>query len=395
MNNFLDRGNPSDCCGCSACVQKCPRQCLSIVPDKDGFLFPSLVKDSCVNCGLCAEVCPLENKVVPSENQLFYGAYNENCQDIKNSSSGGIYPALARWILLQGGIVYGVKLDTNHDLYHIGASTEDDVKKTMGSKYFQSEIKEAYNECKANLELGRIVLFTGTPCQIHGLKCFLRKDYKNLYTADVICHGVPSKKMFDAYVTFLEKKHNAKLVDINFRDKKRNGWSITLRYTMEDANGNRKDYCLISKLSEYFTAFLGGAIARESCYKCPYSSLNRAGDITMGDFWGYQVKRPDLKHKEGLSLILSNTSKGQIILDALSSMGIVFNEVNEECVRASENKNLFYPTRRSESRDVVYKELEDKGFEYIASKYFRQTHTWRNKLKNVLPARIVKLIQRY
>lgn len=394
MNKFLNKGNPSDCCGCSACVQKCPMQCLSIVPDKDGFLFPQLVKDSCINCGLCTMVCPLENEMEPLDNPKFYGAYSQNFFDITNSSSGGIYPSLARWVISQRGIVYGAMLDTNHDLYHIGVTENDEVKKTLGSKYFQSEIKETYKECKANLESGRVVLFTGTPCQIHGLKCFLHKDYEHLYTADVICHGVPSKKMFDAYVAFLEKRHNAKFVDINFRDKKR-GWSNTsVRYTMEDATRKRKDFNLLGRLSEYYTAFIGGSIARESCYKCPYSSLIRTGDITMGDFWGYQAKRPDLRHEDGLSLVLCNTDKGRIIVDALSRMGIVFKEVDEECIRASENKNLFYPTRRPELRDKVYKELEDYGFEYIAANYYRRTHTLRNKLKNIIPAKIVKLIQR-
>lgn len=394
MNIFLDNRSAANCCGCSACVQKCPKQCLTMSQDKDGFLFPTLVSDDCIDCGLCAKVCPMEKIVNTSEEQKFYGAYNLNSQDIINSSSGGIYPAFAKWIIAQEGVVYGASLDSNHKLFHIGVATAKEVMKTLGSKYFQSDIKDTYKECKANLDGGKIVLFTGTPCQIHGLKCYLGKDYENLYTADVICHGVPSEKMFNAYVSFLEKKHKAKLIDINFRDKNRNGWSITLRYTMEYPNGKRKDFYLISKLSEYFVAFLGGSIARESCYVCPFASLDRAGDITMGDFWGYQKMRPDIKHEEGLSLLLSNSKKGEYILDVLRKNGVILIEVDEKCVQASENKNLYCSTSRPAFRDIVYDELENKGFEFIAEKYYRHTHTLRNKLKNYLPSKMVKLFQK-
>ena len=183
-------------------------------------------------------------------------------------------------------------------------------------------------------------------------------------------------------------------MDINFRDKKRNGWSITLRYTIEYSNDKRKDYYLINKLSEYFMAFLGGYIERESCYSCPFSSMRRPGDITMGDFWGYQFKRPDLKHDEGLSLIIVNSEHGKRIVDVLHRNGVQFNAVDEECVKASENKNLYKPTLRPEVRSVVYDELQNFGFEYIAKKYFRRTQTLRNKAKNYMPVALVNIIKK-
>lgn len=393
MNRFLENHKQCDCCGCSACVEVCPKNCLSIGKNSDGIIIPTISnKDACIECGLCSKVCPVENKYQTSYRNTYYGAYNDIPEDINNSSSGGIFPILARWVISQGGVVYGASLNEEHDLYHIKISEAKDIQKLQSSKYFQSEIRETYKICKNDLNDGRLVLFTGTPCQVQGLKLFLRKEYENLLTADVICHGVPSKKMFDAYVDFLEKKHGGKLIDINFRDKKRNGWSITLRYTMEYSNGKRKDYYLISKLSEYFMAFLSGSIARESCYSCQYSSMNRPGDITMGDFWGYQKKRTDLRHDKGLSLIIVNSSKGVEILSALKNQGVCFTEVDEDCVKASENKNLYYPTKRPSIRDVVYKELEENGFDFIAKRYFQKNFTIKNKIKNLIPSNFLAYV---
>lgn len=342
----------------------------------DGIIVPIISnKDACIDCGLCSKVCPVENKITTNYSNKYYGAYSDVPEDINFSASGGIFPALARWVIEQGGVVYGAYLDGEHDLYHTKITEAKDIKKLQNSKYFQSEIRAAYKTCKADLQEGRLVLFTGTPCQVQGLKLFLKKDFENLLTADLICHGVPSKKMFDAYVAFLEKKHGGKLADINFRDKERHGWSTTLRYTMEYQDGKREDYHLISQLSEYFTAFLRGAIARESCYTCQFASMNRPGDITLGDFWGYQKKRPDLRHDQGLSLIISNSAKGEKVIHELRNHGVCLTEVDEECVKVSGNRNLYFPLQRPEIRDRVYVELEQFGFEYIARMYFRKTQT--------------------
>lgn len=394
-NKYLINKDSATCSGCSACVVRCPKNCLQLKTDQDGFYFPEIIDvDACIDCGLCAKVCPFENVSPNTRTDLFYAAYSNDAELIENSSSGGIFPEIARMILEQKGRVYGAFLDEQHKLYHIGVNGLAELTKLLGSKYLQSDTRNTFKECKEDLQNGLIVLYTGTPCQIQGLKNYLGKDYSNLYTLDVICHGTPSPKMFEGYIDFLEKKHNAKLVDICFRDKRRNKWSITLRYTMEFSNGKRKDYYLISKLSEYFTAFLGGHISRESCYHCPYSSLDRPGDITMGDFWGYQATRPDLRHDEGLSILLVNSQKGKDLIEQCRKRGVTFEEVVEDSVYKSENKNLYYPTKRPSTRDSVYTEFRGMGFEYIADKYFRKSHTWKLKLRNSLPLLIIKFLDK-
>ena len=392
MNRYLTSKVSSQCCGCSACVARCPKHCIGMTTDQDGFYVPEILDaDACINCALCSKVCPFENPKSNTATNLFYAAFTNDDNTISRCSSGGIFPELAKWFLDKGGKVYGAYLDENHKLFHIGIDKKSDLIKLQGSKYLQSDIKQTYQECKDELNKNRIVLYTGTPCQIQGLKRFLGKEFDNLYTLDVVCHGVPSPSVFEAYVKFLEKKHCAKLVDINFRDKKRNGWSITLRYTMEFSSGKRKDYYLISKLSEYFMAFLSGAISRESCYQCPFSSLERPGDITLGDFWGYQATRPELRHDAGLSLLLVNSQKGHHLIECCKEKGVTLNSVTEDSVKRSENKNLYYPTVRPIIRNKVYEELSQKGFEYIGVKYFRKSQTWQIKLRNTLPPIVFRI----
>lgn len=386
MNQFLNTGDYADCCGCSACMAVCPSNCIAMKETEEGFLYPEIAdKSKCLNCSLCAQVCPMENEREAKNVINALAGYTKNKETVMKSSSGGIFPELAEVFLKNSGIVYGAYLQDDHKLIHIGIERSEDLGKILGSKYIQSDMQDVYAACKQELENGKKVLFSGTPCQVDGLRKFLRCEYENLYTADVICHGVPSQKMFDQYVTFLEKKHRAKLIDINFRDKTRNGWSITLRYTMEFKDGRQKNYYLLSPLSEYFSGFLGGYFMRESCYACPFASLERPSDITMGDFWGYQKTRPDLKHDEGLSLLLVNSDKGERLIQMLEDKGVFLDTVSEESVRDSENKNLYKPTRRPEQRNTIYSELNQEGFAFIAKKYLRRSFSAKNRIKNKLP----------
>lgn len=394
MNKYLAKNKKEFCCGCNACAEKCPTKCIEMNMDSEGFSYPVIADiDKCIKCNICAKVCPFQE--VDNINTTKFDAvagYSLNDDILMKSSSGGIFTELVRFFLNDGGVVFGASLDEKHKLSHIAVDCLDDIYKIQGSKYIQSNTKGIFSNCKAELESGKKVLFSGTPCQISALTKFLNKQYDNLYTADVICHGVPSQKIFDAYVEYLEKKHKAELIDISFRDKKKNGWSITLRYTMKHKNDKIKDYYLISPMSEYFTGFLGGYISRESCYECPFSSLNRPSDITMGDFWGYQKTRPELANEKGLSVLLINTNKGKELLNILKQKGLFFSDVTENSIRMSENKNLYKPTFRPNDRDIIYKELNENGFEYIAKKHLQKHFTLRNKIKNIIPKKYWKYL---
>lgn len=387
-SNYFISNDKKECCGCGGCVIKCPQKCIKMVEDSEGFFYPKIKESDCIDCGLCGKVCP-QCGVGKFNIGAGYAAHSTNDIVLKNSSSGGIFFETASFFINNGGVVYGAYLDCNTlDLTHIRVNTLGDLSKVQGSKYYQSNLEDVFAQCKKDLDNNILVLFTGVPCQVEALKKYLGKDYDNLYLGDVICHGVPSKKMFSAYVSFLENKHNAKLVDISFRDKIKNGWSITLRYTMRK-RGKDKTYFLISKLSEYFNGFLSGLFMRESCYCCQFSKRERVSDFTMGDFWGFQKTRPELTNDQGLSLILINTEKGQYIKKILENQNVIFNEVSEESIKESNNKNLYTPTIRPTVRNNIYQECDKYGFEYIARKYLRNNFTLKNRLKNMLPKHLV------
>lgn len=394
MNKYLTTKDITKCCGCSACVARCPRQCIGMTTDDDGFYVPAVLDaNTCIDCGLCAKVCPFEN---PQSNDItteFYAGYSQNEQFIMNSSSGGIFPELAAAFLKTGGKVYGAYMDDDYKLYHTGIKDLTDLPKLMRSKYFQSDIRNTYHECKQDLIEGKKVLFSGVPCQIQGLKRFLGKDYDTLYTLDIICHGVPSPLMFNAFRSHLERKHGGKVVELNFRDKKKFGWSVAMKYVIKKPNGTRKEYVYNYSLSSYLRPFLMGLLTRESCYKCPFSSLERPGDITLGDFFGYQITRPELAHKEGLSLILVNSSKGYELKTICGDAGVILTDITEYNVRMSGTRNLYKPTERPENRDVIYKSLHTKGIDYLIKTYFKPKLSLRQKIRYMLPNSLIAILK--
>lgn len=394
MNKYLTTKDITKCCGCSACVARCPRQCIGMTTDDDGFYVPAVLDaNTCIDCGLCAKVCPFEN---PQSNDItteFYAGYSQNEQFIMNSSSGGIFPELAAAFLKTGGKVYGAYMDDDYKLYHTGIKDLTDLPKLMRSKYYQSDIRNTYHECKQDLIEGKKVLFSGVPCQIQGLKRFLGKDYDTLYTLDIICHGVPSPLMFNAFRSHLERKHGGKVVELNFRDKKKFGWSVAMKYVIKKPNGTRKEYVYNYSLSSYLRPFLMGLLTRESCYKCPFSSLERPGDITLGDFFGYQITRPELAHKEGLSLILVNSSKGYELKTICGDAGVILTDITEYNVRMSGTRNLYKPTERPENRDVIYKSLHTKGIDYLIKTYFKPKLSLRQKIRYMLPNSLIAILK--
>lgn len=215
--DFNDKQN---CCGCSACYNICPTNCIQMIEDAEGFIYPKIDEKSCIDCKLCKIVCPVLNGKEQTKMPVFYGSKNKDNEIRLKSSSGGIFFSIAEYVISNGGMVFGAAFDNNMALEHIEVENVEGIYKLMGSKYLQSNIKNTYVRAEQYLKDNKIVLFTGTPCQISGLKTFLQKDYENLYLVDVVCHGVPSPKVFREYMKELNAINKSKIKDIHFRDKR-------------------------------------------------------------------------------------------------------------------------------------------------------------------------------
>ena len=352
------------CSGCGACKNICPVDAVQLVPDEEGFLFPQK-NSKCIDCGLCVKTCPYNNLIEINNSTVpdAYAAYDEKSR--KGSSSGGIFYRIADSIIEKGGIVYGAAFDKSLKLKHIGTRDKNDLQKIRGSKYLQSEIGDTFNQIKDELKKGEVVFFSGTPCQCAGLKFFLKCDYENLITADLICHGVPSQLMFDYHKEYLEKKYMSKLVNYQFR-KNQSGWGYCETADFENKKRIKKNgVCL----SPYLWSFMRAYTFRYSCYCCPFSKLPRQGDITLGDYWGVETIFPDIDSSNAVSSVLVNTKKGEKVWNEISEF-LVYQKSNYSDV-AKYNANLEKSTEKPFVRNGIYAEIRRRGYESVAKKEFR------------------------
>ena len=333
MINIKDK---KDCCGCSACAQKCPKACITMVEDHEGFLYPQVDAALCIDCGWCEKVCPLLNLPEKIQPQEVLAVKNRNEEERMASSSGGVFIALAKKALEKGGVVFGAVFDGNWEVKHTYAETIEGVRKMMGSKYVQSRIGDSYRDAERFLKEGREVLFTGTPCQITGLHKFLRKDYPNLLPVDFLCHGVPSPGVWRKYLdeTFIHPARRAAagkntvlssslksvpvITGIEFRDKKMHGWkkySFVVRGSASKADKNSVLLSDIHNVNPYMRGFLSDIYLRPSCYQCKCKNGVSHSDLTIADFWG--LKMSDVDDDKGIGMVLIHTEKGREIFETL------------------------------------------------------------------------------
>lgn len=373
---FDDKKN---CCACGACMNICPKNAIKMQEDEYGFLYPQIDENKCVQCGACKKVCAYQNGQVKNTPIKCYAAVNKNKDELLKSASGGIFAAMAMTILKDGGVVFGAALDFEDGHahpHHVAVREASQLYRLQGSKYVQSAIENTYAEAKEELDLGKKVLFSGTPCQIAGLYGYLRKEYENLITVDVICHGVPSAKMFDDFLQNETKKRGAKKVkSYVFRDKKK-GWGMNGRIQFEMKNGNEKIVYIPARLVSYNTFFLDGFNYRKNCYSCRYANSHRPGDITLGDYWGIEREEPQLlKKKEydvenGISCVIINSENGMDIVNDIIDMDMQETQFGKI---ANKNGQLKYPSKYPKKRKSLMELYSKKGYSNI-DKYFYKNY---------------------
>lgn len=362
-----------DCTGCGACYNVCPKQAISMKYDVEGFLYPEIDYQLCIECKLCQKSCPILSPIEKHtrvDNPLAVMAKSKALR--QKSSSGGMFSILSSWILQQGGVVFGAAWTDGHKVIHRKASDEVELSVLRGSKYLQSDTLFTYKEVKACLKEGKYVLYTGTPCQIAGLYGYLGKtDKTRLYTADLVCHGVPSFRSFQLYLKKLAQKKSVTVADFNnfsFRDIE--GWDITPSYKI----GQRtfvKNEPIADNL--YMMLFLSSRLHRRCCYNCHYTTLERIGDITLADFWGIGDERPfAYDTKQGCSLVLVNSEKGQRLFDDIvCDLNYEKREWSEALVQ---NHQLHMSSLRPNDRDGVYEYMAEHDYDTIYNHYFNSPY---------------------
>ena len=373
------------CSGCTACMHSCPTDAITMECDVEGFKYPIIDDQRCIDCGICRRICPFNNAYDVSSNfkvPLVYAVKNKDEQCRLTSSSGGIFPALAQSVIDKNGVVYGVAFDEHFNVKHMKGETEEEILKFKGSKYVQSDLGNIFGDIQGELSSGRYVLFSGTPCQVAGLKAFLNKAHHRLILVDLVCAGAPSPRIWSEYLKLLQETTKSKLTEINLRDKS-GGW----RDSRTNAYFENKDHLYRDQLLDSFRSiFSGHAALRPSCYRCIFANFRRPGDITIGDFWGIEKCKPHFDDDKGVSLVLLNTEQGQRIFEEIGDQ--LLYEVSS--VDDAMQRNLQRPTPPSPKREQFWLEFESKGYKYVARKY--TTYGIRNRFKqHVLKPILVKL----
>lgn len=360
MNNNITVVNPKKCYGCGACYSACRFNAIRFNDFSCSSNKPILDFNKCLNCGNCKSVCPVLNKSIESietKHKAFVGyAVNKNLY--RNSSSGGIFSALAHIFLKQKGIVYGAGiLYENNKLLckHLRVDKNEDLIKIQGSKYVQSDTKNIFEQVERDLKNGKKVLFSGTSCQIQALKCYLKKDYLNLLTIDLICHGVPTQKIFSDYVNYLEKKYLCKIINISFRrkDERSSPYVLTLN-CFNNLNGYFEKLITLRE-SAYYRLFMNMGAYRESCYNCEYASINKPSDITLGDW--YDDRNKLLYY----SCIITNTTKGYHMIADYQNTDVMVKEIDIESAKMN-HEQLQKPSRPTIEGIFMTRLYKKRGF---------------------------------
>lgn len=354
-------GAKKDCCGCTSCANVCAHGAIKMIPDRLGFLYPSINVESCINCGLCEKVCQFKDDYEVYENlqePFAFGMRLTEEQQLFRSQSGGAFYMLAKYFISLGGVVYGAAFDVDWSVHHIRATDLRGLESLRMSKYVQSDLKDCFVRIKKELREGLLVLFSGTACQVAGLKSYIPRNlHKSLFCVDIICHGVPSPSIWNDYIKYLEEKYKSPIKKVCFRNK-RFGW-----------HGARESYLFLNGVEivrdTYNKMYFSGLSMRECCSSCKFTNTRRVGDITIGDFWGIPKDSIYEQDAKGLSLILVSSRKGEKLLHEAKEKCILFSVPLSDCLQPQ----LQYPSKLSTRYRDFVRDYEERGLKYILNHY--------------------------
>lgn len=374
-----------DCCACGACVNVCPKGAIEMRENSAGFIYPVIDEKKCIRCFQCKKVCNYQNRQNYHDPLEAYAAINKNEKQRLKSASGGIFSAIAEDVLARDGVVYGAAFNKDWSVEHQRVDQLENLCKLQGSKYTQSNTAFTFKSVLKDLKANKFVVYSGTPCQIDGLYGFLRKDYDNLLTIDIVCHGVPSNKIFKDYLKSIEEKYDSNISYFTFRDKNI-GWGINGSLII-----NNKKHKIWQSASPYLYYFTKGKIYRDNCYSCKYTSVHRPADLTIGDYWGIEKEHPELldqlDERKGVSLIIANSEKG---LRYIKNTNVIDKYDSEVEKVARGNAQLNHPTEKG-NRDEMINLYINKGWSELEEVYREKIglKKYTSQVKALIP-RIVK-----
>lgn len=394
-----------DCCGCGSCMNTCKMNAIQMTDDEYGFSYPVIDKDKCIGCGKCIKACAYQKENEKSLPLLTYAAAAKDEETLKASASGGIFASLAKSVLNADGVVYGCSMENSNNKLiprHIRVNDIKDLHKLQGSKYVQSIMGNCYSLIKKDLQDGKTVLFSGTPCQVDAVNAYLEnKEYPNLITIDIICHGVPGIKMFQDYIHELEKKVNGKISNISFRDKT-NGWGLRGSIDYINSDGKHLKKMIPVNTAAYYKLFLKSEIYRENCYSCKYASNQRISDITIGDYWGIEQQHPeylvsnggDINTEKGVSCLIINTANGEKFISDFGTDLLILPSDFEKA--AQNNAQLNSPSQCGKNRELILNIYKDGGYSAVEQWYFKQLgfKKYVYMIWNALPVKLQKKLKK-
>lgn len=360
MIEIIDK---SQCSGCTACASVCPVNAIVMQADSSGFFYPKVNEEKCIKCDLCEKVCAFNENYDKSQNldiPKIYAVRHKNLHEVETSRSGAAFIAISDYVLESGGIIYGAGYGKHFSVIHKRAITKEERDEFKGSKYVQSDLDTIFPQVKKDLKNGRLVLFSGTPCQTAGLNSYIGKKLRNnLILVDIICHGVPSPKMWNDYLSYIENRYRKEILVVNFRDKSRIGWDGHL----ESIVFNDKTKIELDNFTYLFSSAL---MHRPSCFKCYYTNYSRPSDFTLGDYWGWQRLSSTFNvDNKGCSLLFLNTEKACAIFEKIEDRINYIPSTKELCFQ----KHLKEPTKKPLNYDNFHSLYIKKGFIRVANKY--------------------------
>lgn len=395
------------CCGCGGCASVCPKNAILMKKNQDGFLFPEINQEECIECGLCRKTCAYQgehNLCMPIES---YAAANKDWKLLEQSTSGGIFSAIAEELINSDGYVCGAAIDFENSMAivkHAIFNSKENLYKLQKSKYVQSSTNKVYKEVRELLKSGKEVLFSGTPCQVEEMKKVAGKNVEKLYTVDIICHGVPSEDFFNEYLKCEAEKKKIEINSFEFRNK-RYGWGLDGNISGITEQGKKIEMVINPECSSYYHYFLSGEIYRESCYVCPYADNRRTGDLTIGDYWGIEENNPELliensgplESKKGISCLMVNTAQGKKLIEKfgkkIEKYPVIYSNITMT------NAQLNHPASHTEIRNKIFESYRENGYAEI-ERMFEKYRSRQEKMKKikkgvkrVLPDKIVCIIK--